>query len=233
MSSAKKVPPYVYRHNELDDSWFADKEGMTVARMDVDRQGAQDRYHYPDGTITHGGTVPLVGAPGYGPKTRKVDPPTADSREDFNYYSREHAAGHGGQLPLFLQQHVAPREVVTDLYAGEAHRVAAMTMVGAALNFNQQQYGRQLQPSMSLSPHSAKLVSHLQEAGIVDPARHVDVMNDTGFDSEQVQPTPASFWKQQSDRTLDEGEIRRGRTTIRSIIGRRRAETPSQQGTLF
>lgn len=224
---------YTYRHDELDPQWSADKDGMNVARLGVVRHGQQDQYRYPSGEVTHRALVPDDNTGGYTPGPLRRGPWNFGEAQTFNVLAREHANAHGGQLPLFLQHHVAAHETVDSLFAARGHQQAAMTMVGMAQNWNRQQFGRDLVPSDNVSPHSAKLVGHLKERGVVGADAEDTPSNDYGFDDPQAAAIPVSRARSLYDRDVPEDEVRRGRMTIRSIVGRRRAATQGQQGTLF
>jgi hypothetical protein len=225
---------YTYRHNELGGDWFADKDDMTVARLEVQRHPQVDRYTYESGERTAGVTDWDDDGSGYLPTERvtEIEPSRWEARE-FDDEQKRLAHNNAGQAPLFQSDHQPARETVEGLYSARGHTQAAMTMLGMAQNFNHQQFGRSLEPAVNLSPYSAKLAGHAQKAGVVKPDFDVWASNDIGFDDAVARPQPKSHWTSYKDRDVPEGEVRRGRMTIRSIVGRRRAATQGQQGTLF
>lgn len=155
-----------------------------------------------------------------------------------NYGPQWHE-GHtriGEEAPLFRSEEQAPRHQVTDLFSDKGHRHMIPMMLGVAQNRSLSATGRGAHPDADLSPHSAHLVSHLQQAGVVggEPPK---VTNDFDFgeswDETGERYEPSSIANLGDSVTPE--EMHAGSRTMRSML---RAGRPSrtqhfEQGTLF
>ena len=120
--------------------------------------------------------------------------------------------GPGGQGKLFGMASRPGRSVVDWLGGTKAGRPHVMTMLGVAQNRTRQDFGRSLEPSDNLSPHSATFVSHLAKRGVLSSQVETQASNDIDFlsrpnrtDVNQTTPIPAS-------------EVKRGKRTARRLL---------------
>lgn len=71
----------------------------------------------------------------------------------------------GETIPLFEHSETAPYSMVNTLNSTEAARVPAMKMLAIADADTRKEYGRGLTPSGNLSPHSRRMLEHLEDVG--------------------------------------------------------------------
>jgi hypothetical protein len=131
-----------------------------------------------------------------------------------------------------------PGSSVVDYMAGTREgRSMSLTMLGIAQNQTQQKYGRSLTPSTNLSEHSAQLVGHLREKGIVPPGEGGQIRPPITNDM-QFRDYPMTHFTETGERQMSHEEVMAGRRTSRQMI--RQAKPPKatpapeyEQGTLF
>lgn len=134
----------------------------------------------------------------------------------------------GEQIPMFKSTYTAPSSTV-DYFAGtRASRIPAMTLMGIAEVDTNNRMGRSLTSSRSLSPHSQRLVSHLQESGATEMP-------------ERISSNDLQFWgnndlvrRYRPSEQLPESLVNAGRSRVRSVIrkGRGAKDTPVDQPQL-
>lgn len=138
---------------------------------------------------------------------------------DFKYpvegheaYWAKYRSGEDGQIPLFDMSNHAPTSTVDYMAGTKDARIPSMTMMGIAEVETNEEFGRGLSPSKSLSPHSQKLVSHLEDAGATKMPDRIS-SNDLNFwDRNNLVYKPQPF------QPVPEKTVKAGRSRVRSIV---------------
>lgn len=165
------------------------KPGQVGASLHVYNTGTVNYYEYP-----------------------RYDIPSSQSR----WHQR---AEEDGQIPLFTSSPtVEPDSIVSNLVGTESSRVAAMTMLGIAEEHANRERGTSLSPSFGLSPHSQRLVEHLEDLGATRMPFHVDENDLTYW--EDYQPSKIDSLTT----AVPQADVRAGRERVRKIVGGRRAD---------
>jgi len=169
------------------------KPGQVGASLHVYHTGSAVNYEYP-----------------------RYDIPPEQSRWQRN-------AEEDGQIPLFKSAQIRePKSMVTHLHGTKNSRVAAMTMLGIAEEHANRERGTSLSPSFSLSPHSQRLVEHLEDLGATRMPFHVDENDLTYW--EDYKPSKIDILTT----AVPQADVRAGRERVRKIVGGRRSK---RQGT--
>lgn len=137
----------------------------------------------------------------------RLSGPMAQARLDYIKPLAE-----GGQLKLFGQSKTIPASSTVDYLEGTKEaRAMTPTMLGIAQNRTLLERGRGLEASTDLSEHSVKLVSHLQEKGVIG-GEEPEVSNEMRF------RTPITHYPNPGDVKLSHQEVMAGRATGRAAL---------------
>lgn len=178
--------------------------GSTVETTFFEGPTDVDTYSYGDDEGTHAELeVAHRGSTGY------TKPPR-------NNYPRA-----DGQLELFSHRSSKPESKVLSMGGTYGARVAAMPLVGLAVN-DAATRGNTLHPSNNLSPHSERMVGHLAERGVVDMPENIS-HNASTYWSDTKLPSPNS-------ETLSPETVDSGRSVVRDAVRRPRPSTATQMG---
>lgn len=123
-----------------------------------------------------------------------------------------------GPQPKLFGMHTEPGRSELDLATGtKAGRAHFGNVVGMAANITQRDFGRSLETPNDLSPHSSKVVKHLQDRGLVSHGADTEVTNEMTFDRQPIGFNTTNF------KPVDQAEIAAGKATIRRTLrGRKR-----------
>lgn len=132
--------------------------------------------------------------------------------EGHEAYWAKHRYGEDGQIPLFEMSNHAPTSTVDYMAGTKDARIPSMTMMGIAEVETNEEFGRGLSPSKSLSPHSQKLVSHLEDAGATKMPDRIS-SNDLNFWGRNN-----LVYRAQPFQPVPEKTVKAGRSRVRSIV---------------
>lgn len=155
--------------------------------------------------------------------------PVSESGLVMDHDDHVRPAKENEQLQLFFHQR-GKGNLVDGLYSlnNPAAKVSAMTLIGLADLHSRRTTGAQLRPSGSLSPHSLRIVRHLQDSGVIKNHVEDDYQgNDYDFDDAENYLGMASTINEVRE-TIPLGirhtdltdQARTARTHIRNVMGK-------------
>jgi hypothetical protein len=142
----------------------------------------------------------------------------------------------GHTAPLFkpYRQHPPHEEhEVTAMFVDRRNRAVGLTLLGMAQNVAVRQTGHGLGTPEDLSRHSARMVSRLQQRGVIPAEARSEVKNEYDWGESEAAYVPPG---QRPGQTIDPEEVMAGRRTVRSILRASRPPKPPpkvEQRTLF
>lgn len=201
-----------------DDSWggrtlISDYMVGTPDKSDptsFNEYGSFDVYHHAASGYTQ-----------YPPKNMTEEGPADASVQDW-----QPPFGGPRQQSLFNHQSSPGRSKIVTMGGTRSAAPAMMVGLGIAANDTAKRYGREMDFSNNLSPHSRNLVQKLSDKGAVDVPTNLST-NDSSF-----APGPEDAYLGKDYHSYSEAEVNAGRRTLRSVLGRRQ-KSQGEQGTLF
>jgi len=148
--------------------------------------------------------------------------------------------GPNGQMALFDADYYPPR--IATLFATKGARHLVPTALGLMAQHSKERYGSLPEADSDLSHHSARLVAHLQKAGVLGGETPA-ATNDSGFKDSNYDLAAANMDANLSDHKVEYSpeDISKSQKFVRDLLRPKRHEalSPSQfppqmeQGTLF
>lgn len=190
---------------------------------------------YSGRMIRHGIVVQDVRLPDDSGALVSLDRPMTKYLNYPGPHSTEPLPGPHGQQALFDVDHMPP--VVESLFATEDARHLVPTALGLAARHSLSNYGELPIPSKDLSKHSAPLVEHLQQRGIVHEDEPSTARNELGFERSRpivrgminhfvaVRESPNT---RHLAKTYEQGDIADAQSLVRGIL-RKNTNISSEQ----
>lgn len=169
----------------------------------------------------------------HSPRNRKKTSPVGsvfvESYPGRGQTSPAEPMARGEQGKLFEHSQVEKsRTELTGIFTAKSARHMVPTMLGVAQRRSVEHFGQGLSPSRDLSQHSSRLVSHLQDRGVVDSSAPTAVTN---FSTWLAEPNSDGYRDRGSmgyDWVPSE-DMRQGSQTTRSIL---RAARPPKSSVM-
>lgn len=201
-----------------DDSWggralVSDYVVGTPHKSDptsFDEYGSFDVHHHAASGYTQ-----------YPPKNMTEEGPADASVQDW-----QPPFSGPRQQSLFNHQSSPGSSKIITMGGTRSAAPAMMVGLGIAANDTAKRYGREMDFSNNLSPHSRNLVQKLSDKGAVDAPTNLS-NNDSDFTS-----GPEDIYLGKDSHSYSEAEVNAGRRTLRSVLGKRQ-KSQGEQGTLF
>ena len=141
-----------------------------------------------------------------------------DYNEAWHFHNKPEA-------PLFESTPGKPaRDEVSSLFVTQRDRAVGPLMLGMAENVAQARTGQRLAAPEDLSPHSSRMVKHLQKAGAVPKDAPSAAVNAYTFPSAEHDPRHRSEVGRGEKEIIPPHEVRAGRQTMRTVLRGDRAQ---------